>query len=83
MHSCSRRVFSSARTPLSASGQCFAGVGKHELKFESEFALIEADSAPAKTLCKVVARGPGADATGASSGGDGEREGGAIILAVI
>ena len=72
MHSSSKRVFNCFHTPSNAVGQYFAGVGKQELKFVYELALIDDDSAPANTFCKAAARGPGADATGGSGGGDGE-----------
>ena len=65
-------MFNCSQTPSNADGQYFAGVGKHALKFVYEFDLIEAVKAPAKTFCNAIPRSPGADATGAGGGGEGE-----------
>ena len=76
-------MFNCFHTPSSAVGQYFAGVGKQELKFAYEFALIEDDNAPAKTLCSAAARGPGVAATGAFGGGDGDADLSSVMFLTI
>lgn len=73
-HSSSSRVFNCFHTPSSADGQYFAGVGKQAEKFAYELAFNDEDMAPANTCCSLDARGPGAAATGACGGGEGEVE---------
>lgn len=68
-------AFNCLHTLSKLAGTCFAGVGKHPLKFAYEFARSVRASALSKISCSLEARGPGVRGTGAGGGGEGEAPG--------